>query len=178
MRRQFVAVVAASVISAGMTMNAMASGHAGLRHGLGYGLLDLHTKLSATGTAGMDRPTGYTEVSTALSAAGVWALVLAFWIRRQILLALVSRLRCVWPVTGSTSVPGQLLSPTANPYSGNSRLWFTFKPSSRLTHGRFGSRSRGAHKPEPVTAVADRCPPARDGLFGHEGRSRTCCGVF
>jgi hypothetical protein len=37
MRRQFVAVVAASVISAGMTTNAMASGHAGLRHALGYG---------------------------------------------------------------------------------------------------------------------------------------------
>jgi hypothetical protein len=37
MRRQFVAVVAASVISAGMTMNAMASGHTGLHHGLGYG---------------------------------------------------------------------------------------------------------------------------------------------
>jgi hypothetical protein len=37
MRRQFVAVVAASAISAGMTMNAMASGHTGLRHGLGYG---------------------------------------------------------------------------------------------------------------------------------------------
>ena len=37
MRRQFVAVGAASVISAGMAMNAMASGHTGLRHGLGYG---------------------------------------------------------------------------------------------------------------------------------------------
>ena len=37
MRRQFVAVVAASAISAGMTINAMASGHTGLRHGLGYG---------------------------------------------------------------------------------------------------------------------------------------------
>ena len=37
MRRQFVAVVAANVISAGMTMNTMASGHAGLRHSLGYG---------------------------------------------------------------------------------------------------------------------------------------------
>jgi hypothetical protein len=44
----------------------------------GMVVLDLHTKLSATGAAGMDRPTGYTEVSTALSAAGVWALVLAF----------------------------------------------------------------------------------------------------
>jgi hypothetical protein len=37
MRRQFVAVVAASAISAGMTMNAMAAGHPGLHHGLGYG---------------------------------------------------------------------------------------------------------------------------------------------
>ena len=37
MRRQFVAVVVASAISAGMTMNAMASGHTGLRHGVEYG---------------------------------------------------------------------------------------------------------------------------------------------
>jgi voltage-gated potassium channel Kch len=76
MRRQFVAVVAASAISAGMTMNAMAAGHPGLHRGLGYGRL--HTGLYATGTTGVDRPTGYTEVIMALSAAGASVSVLAF----------------------------------------------------------------------------------------------------
>jgi hypothetical protein len=41
-------------------------------------VLDLHTGLYATGTTGMDRPTGYTEVIMALSAAGASASVLAF----------------------------------------------------------------------------------------------------
>jgi hypothetical protein len=78
MRRQFVAAVAASVIIAGMTMNAMASGHTGLHHGLGYGRSGFAHGLYATGTAGMDRPTGYTELIMALSAAGASPTVLAF----------------------------------------------------------------------------------------------------
>jgi FMN-dependent NADH-azoreductase len=77
MRRQFVSVVAASVINAGMAMNAMASGHTGLRHGLGMVVLNLHTGLYATGTAEMDRPTAYMEVTMALSAVGASASVLA-----------------------------------------------------------------------------------------------------
>jgi hypothetical protein len=41
-------------------------------------VLDLHTGLHATGMVEVDRPTGYTEVIMALSAAGASASVLAF----------------------------------------------------------------------------------------------------